>query len=190
MQHLGVDLHSTPGHAVQMVLKLHTSVRAQTGIQFHVKHGRCMLQAAYTAIEAFQARFPTAGEDAARLKEEVYALLEERAQHAKQRQWRLMQKKRARDEAQANAQSRQESNDAETAVLATVSQAETTQPLCIHVCHMQTTFEGGCLCLCMPIGAVSFATCELGCVSSVCSVTDNGTIWLMAMYKLQSLRAG
>lgn len=87
-----------------------------------------MLQAAYTAIEAFQARFPTAGEDAARLKEEVYALLEERAQHAKQRQWRLMQKKRARDEAQANERSRQESDDAETAVLATVSWGKMTQP--------------------------------------------------------------
>ncbi|KAL0042807.1 hypothetical protein WJX79_000477 [Trebouxia sp. C0005] len=82
------------------------------------------IQAAYSAIEAFQARFPTAGEDAARLKEEVYALLEERAQHAKQRQWRLLQKKRARDEAQANAKSRQDNSDAETAVLATDEQPE------------------------------------------------------------------
>ena len=114
---------------MQMVLQLaHTTLRAGTGIQCHAKHGRCTLQAAYSAIEAFQARFPTAGEDAARLKEEVYALLEERAQHAKQRQWRLMQKKRARDEAQANARSRQESGDAETAVLATVGSASMTQP--------------------------------------------------------------
>lgn len=78
------------------------------------------LQAAYTAIEAFQAQFPTASEDAARLKEEVYALLEERAQHAKQRQWRLVQKKRAREEAQAQARTHQEGDGAETAVLATV----------------------------------------------------------------------
>lgn len=91
-----------------------------------------MLQAAYSAIEAFQARFPTAGEDAARLKEEVYALLEERAQHAKQRQWRLLQKKRARDEAQANAKSRQDNSDAETAVLATVGSVECYSPL--HTC--------------------------------------------------------
>ena len=117
-----------------MVLQFaHTTVRAGAGIRCHAKHGRCMLQAAYTAIEAFQAEFPTAGEDAARLKEEVYALLEERAQHAKQRQWRLMQKKRARDEAQANARSRQDSGDAETAVLATVSRPEMTQPSA-HMC--------------------------------------------------------
>lgn len=62
------------------------------------------IQAAYTALQDFQARFAGASEDAAHLKEEVYALLEERAQHAKQRQWRLMQKKRARDAAQARNQ--------------------------------------------------------------------------------------
>ncbi len=78
----------------------------------------CVLQAAYTAIQAFQERFPSAGEDAVRLKEEVYALLEERAQHAKQRQWRLMQKKRARGEAQAR--SHQGTAEAEASVLATV----------------------------------------------------------------------
>ena len=105
-----------------------------------------MLQAAYSAIETFQARFPTAGEDAARLKEEVYALLEERAQHAKQRRWRLMQKKRARDEAQANARSRQESSDAETAVLATVGSAQKIQPSA-YMCamckpHLKVVFSG------------------------------------------------
>jgi len=129
VQHVGIDLRSTLGHVAQMVLQVaHTTVRAQTDIQCHANHGRCMLQAAYTAIEAFQARFPTAGEDAARLKEEVYALLEERAQHAKQRQWRLMQKKRARGEAQANARSRQENSGAETAVLATVGSSQMIQP--------------------------------------------------------------
>ncbi len=125
----GHSLWSKLGHAVQMVLQFaHTTVRAGAGIRCHAKHGRCMLQAAYTAIEAFQARFPTAGEDAARLKEEVYALLEERAQHAKQRQWRLMQKKRARGEAQANARSRQENSGAETAVLAMVGSLQMIQP--------------------------------------------------------------
>ena len=78
----------------------------------------CAVQAAYTAIQAFQKRFPSAGEDAARLKEDVYALLEERAQQAQQRKLRLMQKKRAREEAQARRQAPPES---ETAVLATVS---------------------------------------------------------------------
>ena len=78
----------------------------------------CLVQAAYTAVQVFQKRFPGAGEDAARLKEEVYAMLEERAQHAEQRRQRLLQKKRARDEAQARRQAPAES---ETAVLATVS---------------------------------------------------------------------
>lgn len=81
------------------------------------------MQAAYSAVQAFQANFPSAGEDAMRLKEEVYSLLEERAQHAKERQWRLMQKKRAREEAHARTQQRTDEpdSDAEAAVLATVS---------------------------------------------------------------------
>ncbi|KAL0048474.1 hypothetical protein WJX82_004068 [Trebouxia sp. C0006] len=108
----------------EIALKLEPSLAKAHYRRIQALKALNQMQAAYTAIEAFQARFPTAGEDAARLKEEVYALLEERAQHAKQRQWRLMQKKRARDEAQANAQSRQESDDAETAVLATDEQAE------------------------------------------------------------------
>ena len=82
----------------------------------------CAVKAAYTAVQAFQKRFPSAGEDAARLKEDVYALLEERAQHAQQRKLRLMQKKRARDEAQAR---RQMPAETETAVLATVSDSAT-----------------------------------------------------------------
>ena len=96
-----------------------TKATASTQCQLTV--ARAALQAAYTAIEAFQAQFPSAGEDAARLKEEVYALLEERAQHARQRQWRLVQKKRAREEAQAHARTHQETGGAETAVLAMVS---------------------------------------------------------------------
>lgn len=83
----------------------------------------CAVKAAHNALEAFQKRFPTAGEDAARLKEEVYALLEERAQHAQQRRLRLMQKKRARDEAQARRQAPAESD---TAVPATVSNLQST----------------------------------------------------------------
>ena len=78
----------------------------------------CVAQAAYNAVQAFQKRFPSAGEDAARLKDDVYALLEERAQHAQQRKLRLMQKKRAREEAQAR---RSVPAQSETAVLATVS---------------------------------------------------------------------
>lgn len=109
----------------EIALKLEPSLAKAHYRRIQALKALNQLQAAYSAIEAFQARFPTAGEDAARLKEEVYALLEERAQHAKQRQWRLMQKKRARDEAQANARSRQESGDAETAVLATDDQPET-----------------------------------------------------------------
>lgn len=85
-----------------------------------------LMQAAYTAVQAFQKRFPSTGEDAAHLKEEVYAMLEERAQHAEQRRQRLLQKKRARDEAQAR---RQAPIASETAVLATVSHLELFLPV-------------------------------------------------------------
>lgn len=75
------------------------------------------LQAAYTALQEFEAQFPSAGEEVVRLKEEVYALLEERAQHATQRRWRQMQKKRARDSAvaAANARNQRRSSEADTA---------------------------------------------------------------------------
>ena len=73
-------------------------------------------QAAYTALQELEAHFPTAGEEVARLKEEVYALLEERAQHVTQRKWRQMQKKRARESAAASARNQRRSADAENMV--------------------------------------------------------------------------
>lgn len=72
-------------------------------------------QAAYTALQEFEAQFPSTGEEVIRLKEEIYALLEERAQHATQRKWRQMQKKRARDTAAANARNQRRSSGSEAA---------------------------------------------------------------------------
>ena len=49
-------------------------------------------------------------------------------------------------------------------------------------------FEDGTFRLFMPLGAVSFAVLELGCVSSVCCGEDNRTIWLVgqAMHKCRA----
>ena len=73
-------------------------------------------QAAYTALQELEAQFPSAGDEVARLKEEVFALLEERAQHVTQRKWRQMQKKRARDSAAASARNQRRSADTENMV--------------------------------------------------------------------------
>ena len=98
----------------------------------------CGLQAAYKAIQAFQQSFPSAGEDAARLKEEVYALLEERAQHAQQRRLRLVQKKRTREEARAQAR-RQGPFEADTAGLATVSHLKLLTVITAWLSHFSMT---------------------------------------------------
>lgn len=77
-------------------------------------------QAAYTALQEFEAQFPSTGEEVVRLKEEIYALLEERAQHAAQRKWRQMQKKQASDSAAANARNQRRSSMSEAAAQSSV----------------------------------------------------------------------